>query len=308
MEDLLTLPYMDIVHRRALRRLGRTEAAEGSVEIDLDLVDAMARELYADRMAPAGVRREVMRALVAPSPGGLQALGWLCRNEPVDANAVMTYAANLPLGDSLPSALTERESVDAVESVMRSLEGSRTGRLGVAVHLLGSTLLSEPGRSAGLKRLVTGPWLTPGDRRTLVEWAVGLDVADEVAAGFAHSVPPAPPGLARTALTCLVDQGDDLASVVRSVIANLGNWADPRPILQGLLDLVDRNGTDMQPALRRQALDLCRRQKEALLRRRAYQLAARTEAPDFLREALRDPDFGVRSWALSRLNRPEGQN
>jgi len=96
--------------------------------------------------------------------------------------------------------------------------------------------------------------------------------------------------------------------VVRSVIANLSGWADPRPILQGLLDLVDRNGADLQPALRRQALDLCRRQKEALLRRRAYQLAARTEAADFLGEALRDPDFGVRSWALSRLNRPVGPN
>ncbi len=308
MEDLLTLPYMDIVHRRALRRLGRTEDAEVASEIDLDLVDAMARELHADRMAPAGVRREVMRALVAPSPGGLQALGWLCRHEPVEAQSVMTYAANLPLGEAVPSALTERESLEAVEAVMGTLEGARTGRLGVAVHLLASTLLGEAGRSACLKRLVTGPWLTPSDRRTLVEWAVGLDVADEVVSGFAHGVPPAPPALARTALTCLVDQGDDLSSVVRSVIANLSGWTDARPILQGLLDLVDRNGADLQPALRRQALDLCRRQKEALLRRRAYQLAARTESPDFLREALRDSDFGVRSWALSRLNRPDGQN
>ena len=308
MDDLLSLPHMQTVHRRALRRLGRAETEEGAPEIDLDLVDALARELCADRSVPPLVRREVMRALVAPTPGGLQALGWLCRNESVDPSAVMSYAANLPLGESDPEALGERESLEAVESVLRGMEATRSGRMGVCVRLLASTLLSEAGRAAGLRRLVTGPWLTPGDRRTLVEWAVGIEVADEVAATFSHTVPPAPPGLARAALVCLVDQGDDLSAVVRSVIANLAAWADPRPLLQGLLDLVERSGSEMQPALRRQALDLCRRQKEALLRRRAYQLAARTESADFLKEALRDTDFGVRSWAMSRLNRPEGQN
>ncbi len=308
MQDLLTQPHLQTVYNRALRRLGRTGSPEESSEIDPELLDALARELCADRRVPDGLRREVLRELVAPTPGGLLALGWLCRNQPVEASTALNFVANLPSGEPLAEALDAREAVEALESLMRAMEASRSGRLGLVVRLLGSTLLNEAARSAALKRVVGGPWLTPGDRRTLVEWALGLDVADEIAAGFTHSIPQAPAGLARTALPCLVDQGEDLAGVVRSVVANAASWADPRPLLQGLLDLLERSGPELQPALRRQALDLCRRHKEALLRRRAYQLAANTEGPDFLQEALRDPDFGVRSWALSRLNRSKTQD
>lgn len=307
MEDLLSLPHIGAVHQRALRRLGRIDVEEGLGEVDLDLVDAMARELHADRNVPLEVRKTVMRALVAPTPGGLQALGWLCRNERVDPEAVMAFAGNLPVGEPDEGALGEREASEVVESVLKGVDLPRMGRLGVCVRFLASPLLNETGRAAALRRAVSGPWLNVGDRRTLVEWALGAEVADEINAAFSHAVPAAPPALARTALLCLVDQGEDLAVVVRYALANLGTWVDPRPILQGLMDLVERNGADMQPALRRQALDVCRKRSEALLRRRAYQLAARTEAPDFLREALRDSDFGVRSWALSRLNRPAGQ-
>lgn len=308
MQDLLTQPQLQTVYHRALRRLGRTGNPEDSGEVDQEFLDVLAREMCADRRVPDGLRREVLRELVGPTPGGLQALAWLCRNQPMEPGVAMNFVAGLNAGDPTPDALAPREAVEALESLMRAMETSRSGRLEVVTRLLASPLFSETGRSAGLKRVVSGPWLTPGDRRTLVEWALGLDVVDEIAASFSHSIPQAPVSLARTALPCLVDQGEDLAGVVRSVVANATSWEDPRPLLQGLLDLIESNGAELQPALRRQALDLCRRHKEALLRRRAYQLAADTEGPDFLREALRDRDFGVRSWALSRLNRSNTQD
>lgn len=302
MEDLLSLPHIDAVHRRALRRLGRSEEFDAD-SIDIELVDAMARELHADRNVPTEVRKTVMRALVAPTPGGLQALGWLCRNDRVDPDAVLAFAGNLPVGPATEPALGEKESVEVVESVLKGCDLPRLGRLGVCVRLLASPLLSEAGRAAALKRILAGPWLNVGDRRTLVEWALGAEVLEEIAAGFSHSVPVAPAGLSRTALVCLVEQGEDLAVVVRYAIQHLPSWTEPKHVLQGLLDLVERHGPEMQAALRRQALDVCRRVSETVIRRRAYQLAARTESDEFLREALRDPDYGVRSWAMSRMNR-----
>lgn len=299
MEDLFSLPHIDGVHRRALRRLGRPEDFDAE-SIDIDLVDAMARELHADRNVPADVRKTVMRALVAPTPGGLQALGWLCRNDRVDPDAVLAFAGNLPVGPADEPALGEKESVEVVESVLKGCELPRLGRLGVCVRFLASPLFSDAGRAAALRRILAGPWLTVGDRRTLVEWALGAEVLEEIAAGFAHQIPVAPASLSRTALVLLVDQGEDLAVVIRYAIQHLSSWTEPKHVLQGLLDLVERFGPDMQPALRKQALDVCRKVSETVVRRRAYQLAARTETDEFLRDALRDPDYGVRSWALSR--------
>lgn len=301
MEELLSLPEIEDAHGRALRRLGRTP------ENGVELADALARELFADRSVPADVRRTVLRAIIGPTPGGLQALGWLARNDKLDPEAVQNYAGHLPIGTPLEDALGERESVEAVDSLLRGVDLPRLGRLGVCVRVLASPLITEGARPVVLRRILAGPWLTVGDRRTLVEWALGAEVVEEIAAGFAHAVPVAPAGLARAALVCLVEQGEDVAVVVRYALAHLASWAEPRPVLQGLLDLVERHGPDMQPPLRRQALDACRRQRHAPLRRRAYQLAARTEGEDFLREALRDTDGGVRSWALSRLTRGGGQ-
>lgn len=301
MEDLLDLPGVQAVVVRVLRRRGREIPPEG-LALDAELAEALTRELLAERTLTEEVRRRALQRVVGPDPAGLRALAWVVRKGRLEGEALMSWVARLPLGPSAPSALGEREAAEAVGELLRGVELPRVARVGLCVRVLASALIQEGARGPLLRACLAGPWFTPGDRRTLVEWAAGVEVVEDLVLGFSQGVPPAPVGLVRTALACMVEQGNELGTVVRYALTHLATWPDPRPVLMGLMDLLERFPSDLPVASRRQVLEVVRAHPEAALRRRAYQLAGSAGDSGLLREALRDADPTVRSWALSRLS------
>ncbi|HXE73721.1 MAG TPA: hypothetical protein VNO81_13750 [Candidatus Nitrosotenuis sp.] len=299
MEDLLALPQLEPAWRRVRRRFPEVKI-NGSPLADARLADALAREVHEDKTIPDPVRCQALRSLVGLGPGGLLALSWLARHDQVSPDDLLDYAALLTPGAPVDQALEEREAVEVTERLMSGVELPRLARLVLSVRLLACQLFSEAGRAAVLRRLLAGPWLVASDRRTLLEWALGADLGQGQAPALAD-LPEPPVSLLRPALVGLVQQGEEVGAVARYALANLGSWSDSRPAVQGLLDLVERHGAGLPPALRRQILDCALAQAEPALRRRAYQVGAAAEGESFLRAGLRDPDFGVRNWVLGRL-------
>lgn len=292
---------LELVRRRAGRRLGRTGVGETGA-YDAQMLDAMARELYVDRVVGLDIKRSVFPGLFQVSPGGLLALAWLCRDEKtskdlVSGEKLANFSRTLVCGAPLEDALNSQESVEVVESILRHGDLGKNGRAGICVRLLASTFLSTVGRSAALERIMTIPAMN-NERKTVFLWGMGLDVQAEIARGYAYEVPLAPASLARSAIMCLVACGEECSALVRHVLTDIDCWPDPQPVLQGILDVVEKRGDDMQAGVRRQALDVCVRRESAALRRRAYSLAVKTGNREFLQMALKDPDFSVRGWAL----------
>ncbi len=300
---MLNSVELQSVRINALRRLKRN-TKEPIKELDADLVDALARELFTGKKVPENLRAVLLPQMVQLSPGGMMALSWQCQHEDVSKETVLSAVSKIPRGAPLPDALNDEEAWEVVKGIESSVDNLKYARVGVCIMLLASPYFTEAARGGVLSRLLRfGSW-TVNDRRTVLAWAMGLQVSESVVGQeFSHPLPPAPMHLARNAINGLVSINEDLNRFIRNVLDGIANWEEPKYILQGVLDLVSKNDLDIIPALKKQAADICIKNADPSLRRRAYDLARTVDSENYLQMALRDPDFMVRNWALSMLKR-----
>lgn len=301
MDSLLNSVELQSVRVNALRRLKRNTKAPLK-ELDVDLVDALARELFIENKVPDNLRAALLPQMVQLSPGGMMALSWQCMNEDSTKDIVLSIASKMPQGAPLPNALNEEEAWAVVRGIESSVNNMKYARTGVCIMLLASPYFTEAARAGVLARLLRfGGW-TVNDRRTILAWAMGLQVGDKISGKeFPCPIPDAPKHLARNAINGLIIINEDLNRFIRNVLDGIANWEEPKYILQGILDLVSKTDIDILPALRKQAADICIKQPDPSLRRRAYGMACSIDREHYLQLALRDPDFTVRNWALSML-------
>ncbi len=303
MDSLLNSVELQPIRVNALRRLKRNTKAPLK-ELDADLVDALARELFIDKKVPENLRAALLPQMVQLSPGGMMALSWQCMHEDSVKDIVLSVASKMPQGDPLPNALNEEEAWAVVKGVESSVNNMKYARVGVCIMLLASPYFTESARAGVLARLLRfGSW-TVNDRRTILAWAMGLQVSDKISGQeFPYPIPASPLHLARNAINGLISINEDLNRFIRNVLDGIANWEEPKYILQGVLDLVSKTDIDILPALRKQAADICIKQPDPSLRRRAYGMACSIDGEQYLQMALRDPDFMVRNWALSMMKR-----
>lgn len=263
--------------------------------------DVLARELYHDTKISVEECAPLMRELVQPTPGGLLALAWLCRIGQVNPDVLESFSRGLICGEPFPDALDEKDSVDVFERMTQGVQiGSRV-RCIISFYLLSTVFISAKGRKECLLRVMTLPAFKHDERRLIFSWAMGLEVEEGFADSSDASIPSVPPALVRIAVCCMVDLGVAATEVVRHIIENIEKWEEQRYVLNGMLDLIDRDTQDLQASVRRQAFDICLASDDPALRRRVYRIASRTEPKDFLKRATKDSDASVRRWAISML-------
>lgn len=301
MDSLLNSVELQSVRVNALRRLKRN-TNKPLTELDADLVDALARELFINKKVSDNLRAALLPQMIQLSPGGLMALSWQCLHEDSAKDVVLSVISKMPQGDPLPNALNEDEAWEVVKGIESRVNNMKYARVGVCIMLLASPYFTEPARGGVLSRLLKfGSW-TVNDRRTILAWAMGLQINDKISSQeFPCEIPGSPLHLARNAINGLTSINEDLNRFIRNVLEGIANWEEPKYILQGVLDLVSKNDLDILPALKKQAADMCIKHSDPSLRRRAYGLASAIDGEQYLQLALRDPDFMVRNWALSMI-------
>ncbi|MEW6282559.1 MAG: hypothetical protein AB1758_28375 [Candidatus Eremiobacterota bacterium] len=299
MEELLDRSELQRPLRRALRRFGQEQWDPALLHNPL-FSDLLVQEVHAEPNLLPRLRAELYAALAGPGPGGIQALGWMVKNGLARADVVLSFVSRLPIGMPDEGALREPETLEVAEALLTLEDLRRPLKVAVAIQLLSSSLLSPRGRSALLQRLLSATWMHASDRRSVLVWALGGELPEEVCAAFSQL--PGPPGeLIRPALTGLVAQGEDPTAVIRLGLERMGAWDDPIPGLMGLMDVLEGAGTAVQAALRRQLLDLAVRHELSSIRRRAYAIGEKLEGESFMRLAVRDADSSIRAWAVSRI-------
>ena len=301
MEAVQYSHHLAQLFKRALRRLEHIEGKELS-DFDWQDVnhrDILARELYHDGKISVEECAPLMRDLVQPSPGGLLAVAYLSRLGQVGGDALKGFACGLVDGEPVPDALDAKDAVEVFDSFTQGMQLTKNARMLIAVYLLSSIYFSAAGRLEALERVAVLPCFPMDERRIIFPWAFGLEKDKEISTEV--RVPEAPVALGRAAASYMVDVGFSAADVIRHITTYANDWADNRYVLNGALDLVERNGNELQQAIRRQAFEVCLQHPDASLRRRMYRLAARTESREFLQQAIKDPDSNVRHWALGML-------
>lgn len=299
MDELLSRSELERPLRRALRRFGQDELSPNLLQNPI-FTDHLVQEVHAEpNLAPA-LRAELYARLAGPGPGGIQALGWMVKSGLARAEVVLSFVSRLPLGPPDEGALKEAETLEVAESLLPLEELRRPLRVAVALQLLSCSLLSPRGRAALLQKLLTATWMHPGDRRTVLLWALGMEVPEEIGAVF-NQIPPPPGELIRPALAGLVALGEDVPAVLKLGLERLQSWDDPVQALHGLLDVLETHGAGLQGQIRRQVLDLATRHEQPAVRRRAYALGEKLEGEGYMRQAVRDSDSSIRAWAVTRV-------
>ena len=264
--------------------------------------DVLARELYHDTKISLEECASLMRELVQPSPGGLLALSWLCRVGQINPDLLLSFSNGLLCGEPFPEALEEKDAVEVFECMTQGVQLSAGVRCIISCYLLATVFISAKGRKECLARVMTLPSFTHNERKKVVEWAMGLDVAVNASGGEASAIlPSAPNALARLAVVYMVDLGCPGKDLIQHIIKHIEEWEEQRYLLNGMLDLMERDTQDLQASVRRQVFDVCLASDDPALRRRVYRIAAKTEPKDFLKRATKDSDASVRRWAISML-------
>ena len=265
--------------------------------------DVLARELYHDARISIEECAPLMRELVQPSPGGLLALAWLCRLGQINPDVLMSFSLGLICGEPFPEALDEKDAVDVFERMTQGVQLPAGVRCVISFYLLATSFISAKGRKECLARVMTLPAFMHSEREVIVQWAMGFEpnMANVGVSAADVSLPLVPMALSRLAVGYLVDLGYPATDCIRHIIKNIDGWEDKRYVLNGMLDLLDRSTQDIQSSTRRQAFDVCLTSDDPALRRRVYRIAARTESKDFLKQATKDSDASVRTWAVSML-------
>ncbi|MGM9993061.1 MAG: hypothetical protein ACI376_09520 [Candidatus Bruticola sp.] len=325
MDEVFSSAALQNIKRRArqrLRRCARRGLNEQVALTEQDCRDAWARELFRARL-DQNIRQRAFSQLVQVSPGGLLALAWLCSNasETITVDKIISYACELADPDTNMNLTREAslepldkdDSLYCCEAILSKAEVSKNDRVCLLICLLMSNCLSEEGRSAIVERSLDMRCFDNSNRRTICQWAMGLDVEKDISVGFLKPTQErpllAPTFLARKAITCLVGTGEDASKVIRHIVKNFTCWPDTRAILHGMLDLMVSMEPQERLDLQNQGVnslgiyELCINYGDAAVRRRAYALAAETEDYEFLRKALHDKDLGVRNWALSYVSK-----
>ena len=317
MDEIFNSASLQPIKRRTGMRLRRCAQSGAQAKIPLteqDCRDVMAREVFEARNLADDLRFQVLRQLVQVSPGGVLASAWLCVNDgaKVGLDKLREFALQLIdpqtvknlTRDASREPLAKVQALYAFSALISHPDFSRLDRLCMTVCLLLSDCFSEEARSAMLERTLELRVFNSADRRILCQWGMGLDVEDEISKGFLREMPLPPTFLARKAITCLVRVGEDATKVVRHILDNIECWADTKPLLQGVLDIIEFTSQrgEAQTLPRQRIYELCIANPEASLRRRAYVLASATEGDELMRRALHDKDLGVRNWAMAYFN------
>ena len=302
MEELQISQHVDQLIRRAVRAISRYEGrtVESFDWKDVRHRDMLAREIYHDTNASPDECAVLMRDLVQPSPGGMLALAWLSRIGQINGDALLNYVCGLIGGEPIPEALDVKDAVEVFERLTQIQPMSSQVRRAVSFYLLSTAYVSAKARVACLDRVMNLSAFIAEDRKIIYAWAMGLDVGLEIP-NCDVPVPGVPAALARQAVASMVDLGWQSTEVIRHVISNIADWEDRRFVLNGVLDLIDRECPDLQASVRKQAFEVCLEHEDAALRRRVYRIATRTEPKDFLLKATKDPDASVRRWAVGMI-------
>ena len=304
MEEMQASQHLGQIFKRTLRIIARKE---GKTVNEFDWQDSkhrdvLARELYHDARISVEECAPLMRELVQPSPGGLLALAWLCQLGQINPDVLLSFSCGLINGEPVPDALEEKDAVEVFERMTQGVQTGSWARCIISFYLLSTVYISAKGRKECLLRIMTLPAFKHDERRLIFAWAMGLPVEEDYTSNSEMAIPSVPPALARVAVTCMVDLGLAATEIVRHIITRINDdWEDKRYVLNGMLDLIDRDTPDLQASVRRQAFDVCLASDDPALRRRAYRIAARTESKDFLKRATKDSDASVRTWAISML-------
>ncbi len=320
LDDIFYSAGLQPIKRRTSLRLRRSSkrGVHGDQDplTEQDCRDVLAREVYEARNIGDDVRRQILSQLIQVSPGGILAFAWLCvkAGETITVERIRSFCCEIANPETVMNLTREasqeplgvKDSLFCTEAILIKQELSRSDRICAMVCLMLSNCLSEEGRSAALEHSLEVKAFNSADRRVLCQWAMGLDVSDEISKGFLYEMPLPPAFLARMAIPCLVRIGEDATKVIRHILDNIECWNDTKPILQGVLDLMEmRERSEAQNSLRLRIYELCLASPDASLRRRAYSLGAITEGVGFLHRALKDKDLGVRNWAISYVNSRE---
>jgi len=324
LDEVFNLEIMQRFKRNAYKRLTRQSGGDNlNIEFtEQDFRDVLAREIFKSARLHDDIRRQAFCDLVQVSPGGILAMAWLCEaaGNIVTVDKIKSFASEISDSDTILNLTREasKECLDkgqcifCADAMLSRAELNRHERIDTVICLLISNCLSEEGRNAILEHTLEMRCFTAADRRIIYQWAMGLNVADEVARGFLKQMPASPSFLARIAIVCMVRVGEEATKVVNHILQNIDGFIDTRPILHGLLDLIEmrsrdykdrefRVGADPNIMFRQRVFELCVANENAALRRRAYTIAARTEEKNFLRQALEDKDLEVRIWALNYI-------
>ncbi|MBQ7568743.1 hypothetical protein IJT17_08065 [bacterium] len=257
--------------------------------------------LYHDAKISADECLPLMRELVQQSPGGLLALAWLCRLGPIRADELLEFISGLACGEPLPDALDAKDSVEVFEVLTQGMQ-YKTGSLRclISCFLMANIYMSANGRKECLARVMNLPAFSHTERSWLFAWALG-EKLDRDWTDDSISIPAAPLPLARLAVGYIVDMGRSATDVVRQVIDDIDSREEKSYVLNGILDLIDRDSTDLQASMRKRAFEVCLASDDPALRRRTYRIASRTETKEFLQQATKDRDASVRTWAIAML-------
>lgn len=317
MDDIFNHASLQPVKNRAtmrLRRCARTApASAGAVQFtEQDCSDVLAREIFETRNLNDEVRRQALSQLIQVSPGGILAMSWLCFNSMklISTENLFKFAKEISNPDTVMNLTcsASREPLEAeqciycAEAFLCNPDLPRADRTNLIICLLLSNCLSENGRSRVLEHVMDMRAFTTSERSTLAQWAMGLDVGSTVSQGFLGSMPLPPAFLARQGISCMV-RYQSAADVISHVMKNFDCWNDTRPLLQGILDVIENQPSDVVTLPHTSIFECCIASEDPRLRRRAYTLAEATESAEFMHRALHDSDLGVRSWAIRHVAR-----
>jgi len=281
-----------LLNRLALRLRG-THFTPALMQ-DLEFCDRFLAELGENPHLEDPLRVEVYTQLLSAGPGGLRAFGWLVARGHAGPELVEEYLGCLKPGAPVAGALEEGPANEVAEALF-SVALPPAQQLVCAARLLASQSLGEGARQAIFRRILAGALVLPQVRSQLISWST-----ETLVPGI--TLPPAPPELFRAGTLARVQAGEAAELVLRQVLS-CPEQRVPDRISEVTLDLIDLYGNSVERSLRFRALEWCRQQPDSKVRRRAYQLAERSEGESFLRLGLRDQDFGVRSWVLARVTR-----
>lgn len=290
---LSTHPVLVPLLNRLAVRLKGTNCTPQLMQ-DLEFCDRFLAELAENPHLEDSLRVEVYTQLLSPGPGGLRAFAWLVARGHAGPELVVEYLSCQKPGAPTTGALDEGPANGVAEALF-AVCLSPAQQLACAAQLLASQSLAEVSRLTLFRRMLAGALVAPEVRGQLVSWSTEATVPGVV-------LPPAPPELFRAGTLARV-QGGEAAELVLRQVLSCPEQRVPDRISEVTLDLIDLYGNSVERSLRFKALDWCRQQPDSKVRRRAYQLAERSEGESFLRLGLRDQDFGVRSWVLARVTR-----
>ncbi len=280
-----------LLNRLALRLRGTHVTPE--LLQDLEYCDRFLAELAENSHIDDALRVEVYTQLLSPGPGGLRAFAWLVARGHAGPGLVVEYLSCQRPGTPGREALDEETAQEVAEALFAVLLPEQ--QLVGAATLLASQSLGELARQGLFRRMLAGQLVGAEVSRQLVSWSTEAMVPGV-------TLPPAPPELFRAGTLARVQAGEAAELVLRQVLS-CPEQRVPDRISEVTLDLIDLYGNSVERSLRLKGLEWCRQQPDSKVRRRAYQLAERSEGESFLRLGLRDQDFGVRSWVLARVTR-----